>query len=93
MGAQATWKERAGGKEPGKDTVRLGVPPVRETCSHHMAPGSRGNRRLLKIDQERAAQRHFPAPTIWLSLGRKRGKGVGGRGAGGGGSSVWMGSP
>ena len=58
-----------------------------------MCPGSRGNRRLLKIDQERAAQRHFPAPTIWPSLGRKRGKGVGGRGAGGGGAACGWAPP
>lgn len=43
------------------------------------------NRRLLKIDQQRAARLHFPAPAIWPCLGRKRG--------GGGESCVRMGSP
>lgn len=44
-----------------------------EVHGYHMAPNRKGNRRPLKIDQ-RVAGLCLPAPTIWPSLGRKRGR-------------------
>ena len=87
MGAQATWKERAGGEAPRKDKVRLGGPPMSRDLQPPHGPRQQRKQEASQNRPGAAARRHFPAPTIWLNRG---GRAAGGRGRGGG---AWMGSP
>lgn len=80
MGAQAMWKERAGGEESGKDKVQLGVPPVSRDLQPPHGPRQQRKQEASQNRPGACSSAAFPCSHHLAEPGQEERQGVGGAG-------------
>lgn len=74
------WKERAGGEEPGKDKVQLGVPPVSRDLQPPHGPRQQRKQEASQNRPGACSSAAFPCSHHLAEPGQEERQGVGGAG-------------